>query len=199
MHSEGGRTFHHLDFNPAYRVEIDPEFPSDGDWRCPVFGFGSDGQVQREVISRWGAPLVVHVMPTFSPEWIGVFPAGGLGGARGVFAGPAPTQMCAVVAGQAYLVRVDVPGSDAVMAHDEVNQAVPVSGASLLLLAGYTDIVAIGPDGVKWRTQRLAADGLRITEASADAIYCTIDALDGSLASIIVDPASGKVRAGPLL
>lgn len=199
MRSEGGQIFHRGGFDPAYQVEVDPEFPPDGDWRCPVFGFGSDGRVRREVTFRWGAPLVVHVMPTFSPEWIGVFPADGLGGMSSVFAGPGPTQMCAIAAGQAYLVRVDVPDSDAVMAHNNVNQAIPVPGASLLLLAGYTDIVAIGPDGVKWRTQRLAADGLRITEASADGIHCAIDALDGSPASIIVDPANGSVRTGPRL
>jgi len=97
------------------------------------------------------------------------------------------------------VTEVDASNSNAVMAHDDVNQAVPVPGASLLLLAGYIDIVAIGPEGVKWRTKRLAADGLRITEANGDSIHCTVDMLQDSPASIIVDPANGSVRAGPRL
>jgi hypothetical protein len=129
------------------------ELHAGGEWPCPVFGFDRDGHcVGEEFVSRWGAPLVVHVVPSDRPEWIGMFPAGGLGGIDGVFAGPASTQMCAVVDGQAYLVCVDAPAAGAVVAHHQVWQVVSVAGAQLLLLIRFIDIVAVGPDGIAWHS-----------------------------------------------
>lgn len=193
------RMFHRLGFEPAYGVEVDAEFPSGGDWPCPVFSFDRDGRVCEEFVSRWGAPLVVRVAPEVGPEWVGMFPAGGLGGVDGVFAGPAPVQMCAVVNGLAYLVRVDEPEAGAVITHDQVGQVVPVVGAELLLLVRFIDIVAVGPEGVAWRSARLAVDDLRVVRADADGVHCTADVLGDSAASIVVDPATGRVRAGPRL
>jgi hypothetical protein len=200
MCSKDARMFHRLDFEPAYGAEIDPEFPAGGEWPCPVFGFDRDGHcVGEEFVSRWGAPLVVHVVPAGRREWIGMFPAGGLGGIDGVFAGPGPTQMCAVVDGSAYLVSVDMPTAGAVIAHDQVGQVVSVPGAQLLLLIRFIDIVAVGPDGIAWHSPRLAVDDLRVDHADTSAIHCTADMLGHSQTPIVVDPATGLVAAGPRL
>jgi hypothetical protein len=76
-----------------------------------------------------------------------MFPAGGLGGVDDVFAGPGRAQMCAVVDGLAYLVRVDAPEAGAVIAHDQVGQVVSVAGASLLLLVRETRPLSYGQGG----------------------------------------------------
>jgi hypothetical protein len=199
MRGDGVRKFQRLGFETAYGVEVDAEFPSSGDWPCPVFSFDRDGRVCEEFVSRWGAPLVVRVTPVGGTDWVGMFPAGGLGGVDDVFAGPGRAQMCAVVDGLAYLVRVDAPEAGAVIAQDQVGQVVSVAGASLLLLVRFIDIVAIGPTGVSWCSPRLAVDNLRVTRADVDGIHCTADMLGNSSEAIVVDQATGRVCAGPRL
>jgi hypothetical protein len=180
---------HHHEFEPAYEVEVGPEFPPDGEWSCPVYAFDHDGHVVEEFVSRWGAPLALRVKPREGAEWVGLFPAGGLGGVDGVFACPAPAQLCVVVDGLAFLLDVDSPAT-AVVAHDQVGQVVPVLGVPLLLLVRFIDIVAIGPDGVAWRSPCLALDGLRVLQARADGIRCVADTSEG--VDIVVDPATGE-------
>jgi hypothetical protein len=38
-------TLDDLGFSPAFRIEPDPEEPWDGDWGCPVYGFGRHGRL----------------------------------------------------------------------------------------------------------------------------------------------------------
>ena len=85
--------FDALGFAPAYEVQADPEFPPNGTWSCQLFAYDRDGCVQPESVSRWGAPRIVHVQPANATEWVGVFPAGGLGGISGVFATPSPRRI----------------------------------------------------------------------------------------------------------
>ncbi len=193
------RKFQSLGFEAVYSVEVDPEFPSDGDWHCPVFSFDREGHVAGEFVSRWGAPLVVRVSQAGAPGWVGMFPAGGLGGVEGVFAGPAPAQMCVVADGQVYLARVDAPQDGAVIVHDQVAQVVPVADPPLVLLIRFMDIVAIGPAGIAWRSPRLAVDDLRVVRVDADGIHCTGELLGESPAALVVDTATGQVIAGPRL
>lgn len=186
-------------FAPAYAVEIDPEFPADGQWSCGVFAFDRDGAMAPDFVSRWGAPRVVRVTPAASPEWVGMFPSGGLGGLSGIFATPSPERICVVVDGLAYLVRVTAPGRGAVLAHDTVEQVVSVADSALLLLVRGIDMVALGIDGVSWRSARLAVDDLRVIGTEPEGIRCVGDLLSGDLDVIVVDPATGHVVSGPRL
>jgi len=42
------RSFDTLGLSPSYSCQPDPELPGDGDWRCPVHGFGRDGSIAAE-------------------------------------------------------------------------------------------------------------------------------------------------------
>ncbi|MCO1582049.1 hypothetical protein M8C13_40500 [Crossiella sp. SN42] len=183
------REFQAFGFEPGYRVEVDPEFPADGNWGCPVFGYDCDGRVAEEFVARWGSSLTVRVT-SGGGEWVGRFPASGVGGVDGVFACPAAGQLCVVVAGLAQVVEVGAPGAGAVLVRDQVAQVVPVLGMPLLLLVSWTDLVAIGPDGVAWESARLALDGLRVLEASAEGIRCVDDLAE----IVVVDPVTGRTR-----
>jgi hypothetical protein len=190
--AEQFETFH---FAPDYDVEVNPEFPGDGHWAHPVYGFGRDGTVMEDFDSRWGTPTVVQVIPTGSSAWVGMFAAGGLGRLREVYACPAPQFMCTVVDGLAYLTDVSFP-TGTTIAHDQVTQVVAVGGRPLLLFVSFDDIVAIGAAaGIAWRTPRLVVDGLRVVTASADGIVCTGDNLGGT-ETIELDPATGAQTAG---
>ncbi|NUT94178.1 MAG: hypothetical protein HOY78_19375 [Saccharothrix sp.] len=177
-----------------YAVEADPEFPADGDWRCPVFEFGHDGGLGG-FTSRWGA-TVVRV--TASTEWVGLFPADGRGGVDAVFATPDPGRLCVVADGTAYVVRVDAPGEGAVVAQDLVHQVVPVEDRLVLLVSEF-DVVALGPTGIGWRSAQLASDGLRVVRADPGAIHCAgyFYYLGEDLHEVVVDPATGLLLTGP--
>jgi hypothetical protein len=63
-------------FEPAFAVDIEPEFPGDGEWHCPVVGFDRDGGVMPEFDSRCGTPFVVRMRPWLANAWIAMFAAG---------------------------------------------------------------------------------------------------------------------------
>jgi hypothetical protein len=68
--------FETFDFRPEYQVDIDPEFPGDGDWHAPTYFFDRESTVSESSgDSRWGAPLVIRVT-TDQKQWIGTFTAG---------------------------------------------------------------------------------------------------------------------------
>lgn len=174
-----------------YEVEVNPEFPPDGEWRCPVFEFNHDGGLDGGFTSRWGA-TVVRVAAT--TEWVGLFPASGPGGVDDVFATPDPGRLCVVAEGLAYLVRVAAPAEGAVVAQVGVQQVVSVEDR-LLLLVSESDIVALGADGVAWRSPRLAWSGLSVVRAGAEAVHCT-GYRGEQPCEVVVDPATGGLVAG---
>jgi hypothetical protein len=182
-----------------FDVVVDPEFPGDGDWGCPMFAFDREGRIAGNAESRWGPPTVVDVLPQPGERWVGSFAAGGLGGVSGVFATPAPAQLCVVVDGLAYVVDVHNPGSGAVIAHDQVWQVEFIEEpARLLLLIRFIDIVALGEAGIAWRTPRVAVDGLRVVQAGPGGIECTCFNLNGT-ETITLDPFTGEQVAGTRL
>ena len=148
-------SFEAFGFEPAFRLEVDPEFPGDGDWDCPVFGFDRHGSVMPQFDSRWGTPFVIRVQRLRGPEWVALFAAGGLGSLRGAFATPAPNLAVIVVDGLAYLIDATAPGAQATIVHDQVHQVVSCDEPPLLLLVRSIDLVAVGRTGIAWSTPRL--------------------------------------------
>jgi len=179
--------FERFDFRPAYEIEVNPEFPPDGDWRAPAFFFDRESTVsQSPADSRWGAPLVIRA--TVDQErWVGTFTAG-IDGVQGVFATPNPRRVCCVVAGLAYVVDVKDPGAGAELAHWQTVSVTPVTGGNTLLLAGFVDMMALGQSGIAWRSERLVLDDLRILQVSADEIVCSGTIPGHDAPRITVDP-----------
>lgn len=193
--------FRHLGFVPAFEVEVNPEFPGDGDWRCPVYGFDRDGRLVDPFVSRWGSPAVVRVVPDDGAPWVGMFPAGGFGGDSAAFACPAPRHLGVMAEGEVYVIDVLDPARDAAaVAVTDVHQVDAIAEANLLLFVRSVDLVALGPEGPRWRTPRLGLDSLRVVRSTAHEIVCTVDnlAVGGSEAEeITLDPSTGEQRAGP--
>ena len=192
------RSVEFFDFEHDYEVVVDPEFPGDGDWRCEVFGFGRGGEIEEPFHSVWGAPLVVEVSPSARDRWVGQYASGGLGGISGVYACPSTSQLCVVVDGEAYLTDVNNPRAGSIVVHDQVGQVLGVEGRSLLLLVRFIDIVALGPQGIAWKSKRLAVDDLRVVRAIGDTIECTLDNLGGS-DTIGIDANTGEQTEGTRL
>ncbi len=160
----------------------------------PTHCFGRNGRHVNDFDfdERWGAPLVVRIVPKSASPWVGMFAAGGLGVIRGLYASPSPHRCCIVNDGLAFLVDVNAPEQPATIAADAVVQAVPAPSAGVLLLASDTDLVAVGTQGVVWTAPRLVVDNLRVLRTSPDAIVCSGD-VGGRMATITLTPATGAV------
>jgi hypothetical protein len=190
--------FDQLGFDPSFDVEIDPEFPGDGDWGMPLYGFAKDGQVVEDFRSVWGSPIVIAVTVSGGANWVGMFTAAGLSRFEGVFACPGALDLCVVAGGDAFVVDVSDPASGARRVQNTVWQVARVTDAELMLLVRPWNIVAVGPNGVAWSTPRLAVDDLHVESADSGSIVCSCDNLGGS-PKIELDPTTGEQVAGTRL
>ncbi len=188
-------TFDSLGFVSEYSVEPEPEFPGNGEWQCPVFGFDRDGGFMEPFESRFGSPVTVAYDATQPGRWVGFFAAGGLGGITGLFACPLPTESCVLNDGLAYVVRVDNPREGVSLVSNQVTQVVRVPTLPLVLLVSFCDMVALGSSGIAWRSQRLALDDLRVESVSEAAISCNRYVISGS-STIQLNPLTGEIMAG---
>jgi hypothetical protein len=178
-------------FAAVYEVETQPEFPGNGDWGCPVYGYAAEGSVAADFESRWGAPTVLRVISASGAESILMFGAGGLGGASAVSACPNPDHLCVVVAGLAYLVDTDEPERGAVIIRSDTQEIVPLPDESLLLLPGFQDIAAVGVNGVAWRSPRLVLDRLAVDHGHAGRIFGHGEGMSGWV-DFEIDAATGQ-------
>ena len=80
----------------------------------------------------------------------------------GVWSCPDPDRMVAVAGGYAYLVDTLHPDRCDLMEQRPVTHLLPVFEEGLLLLAGFHDVLALGAEGVRWRTGRLSWEGLTL-------------------------------------
>ena len=72
-----------------------------------------------------------------------------------------------------------------------------VSSHGILVFAGFTDLIAYDRSGVKWRTERLSFDDLRITEINDEVIKGEFsDPRSDMISSFAVDLATGKQQGG---
>jgi len=188
------RTFDALGFSPSYSCQPDPELPGDGDWRCPVHGFRRDGSIAEPFRSRWGTPLVVRFELPDGTQWVGLFEAGGLGGIDGLFACPDPSGAIAICDGQACLIDVAAPARTTAIPLTPIT-LVRSAGEDLIVLAGFSNLAAIGPRGQAWISERLCLDNLKITGTDANKIQSIGDFLDGA-ENFAVDAQTGELREG---
>ena len=141
---------------------------------------------------------MVRVQPHDADEWVGTFAAGGLRGSWGVYGCPSPHDLCVIADGLVYIVDVTKPHAGAVVAHDQVHQVVRVAERDLVLFVRFIDIVALGVNGIAWRTQRLVVDDLWVRQAARDVIICSGDN-PGGTPEIGLDPQTGQQTAGTVL
>lgn len=153
------------------------EQPFPSVFECEVLSELSSGNTMRlfypgAVESGGHDGLNVRVVPREGKEWVGTFASGRFGRrtTTGVFATPNPEKICVVAGGLAYIVNVANPKE-----HESI-PIVPVvavrSSAKyrFLIFANYTELLAIGDDGVAWRTDRLSWDSFELTTMTDDTL-----------------------------
>ena len=193
------RAFDLCGFSPAYECAIDPEFPGAGEWGLPTVAFSHDGTRVDDFRSRWGTPMIVKVRPHSGPPWVGFFEAGRVGSLDGAFATPDPYELCVVAKGRAYVVNVEDPSTCWVPLLDPIRQVAP--GADILVLADFIRLAAVNGFGMRWQSERLCLDWLKILDVVGREIRCEgafMDASDPEVvdATFVVDATTGKRISG---
>ena len=106
--------------------------------------------------------------PADGPEWLGSFAFGFHSSSQytlsRVFATPNPSYACVVSGCVAYLVNAANPKGCSPLRLWPVRDVRVVVPQSLLALADFTSIQAIGREGPTWKSERLCWDDLRIVE-----------------------------------
>ena len=66
----------------------------------------------------------------------------------------------------------------------------------VIVFANFTELVAYGPTGIRWRTKRLAWDSLKITEVTDTIIKGEFwDIRSDANSNFVVDLATGNTKA----
>jgi hypothetical protein len=91
----------------------------------------------------------------------------------GVFACPRPDDLLAVAGGYAYLVDTLHPERCLHVTLKPVTAILAAPANGVLLLAGFHYVIAIGPDGIAWQSERLSWEGVTLGELSATTLYGT--------------------------
>lgn len=174
-------------FSASYGVEILEVAPD-------------DAQVFERPGSIRSGEVVVEIIPERARRWVGVARAGApsvRGALSGVFSAPSETRLLLVGRGDAFLVDVEVPDRfEAIDTGGPVVAVRPVLDQGLLLLASPWVITALGEDGIRWQTGRLAIEGIRLDEVQAGRLAGVADPGDDEPRDFVVDLRTGRHEGG---
>ncbi|HEY2578986.1 MAG TPA: hypothetical protein VGI74_21985 [Streptosporangiaceae bacterium] len=143
--------------------------------------------------------LIFEVDPRASGPWTGVAHANSMrarDAVSGLVTTPNPDGLCVLARGTAYLVDVTDHSYRFVVSSAPVTGVAPVLRARLLALATPWDVTGIGPDGVIWRTERLAIDGLRLDEADETRLIGVADLESDEPREFVIDLRTGAHEGG---
>ncbi len=91
----------------------------------------------------------------------------------GVWSSPHPDHMVAVAGGYGYRVDTRRPDGCELLEQRPVAALLALPEHGLLLLAGFHDVLAIGAEGVRWRTGRLSWEGVTLGTAEGEVLHGT--------------------------
>jgi hypothetical protein len=143
--------------------------------------------------------VVVGVQPEMAEAWIGIFAFGKFGraGVTRVLSLPDPQELCVVASGAGYVVAADRPDAWEPVKAIPIIDVRAVPGAGVVVFANYTEMLAYGEGGLKWRTKRLAWDGLRIIAVGDRMLVGEYwDIRTEATQRFEVDLATGEARGG---
>jgi hypothetical protein len=173
-------------FPARYEVEILDLVPED----ARTFG--------RERPSQGGDVIVA--VRTDRMRWVGVARAGPPSLPKalfGVLSTPSPLHLCVVARGDAYLIDVLAPDRyELVDTAGPVVQAKAVPDEGVLLLVSPWTITALEEKGVRWRTDRLAIEGIRLDEVQGGWLAGVADPDDDEPRDFCVNLRTGRHEGG---
>jgi len=86
----------------------------------------------------------------------------------GLWSAPNPNEICVASGGYAYLIDTTAPERFAMIGHRPVLEVRVALEAGLLLFVGHRSILAWGPEGQAWESEKLSDEGLTIDGVDGD-------------------------------
>lgn len=133
--------------------------------------------------------------PEGGNAWIGTFAFGGTGFSR-VLSMPNPALLCVIARGAGYIVSAHRPDAWEGVNAEPITDGRPIPKADIVVFASYTELVAYGERGMRWRTKRLAWDGLDLIEVGDWALVGEYRDLDDRMRRFEVDLLTGAACGG---
>lgn len=143
--------------------------------------------------------LLLKVRSEHGQEWLGTFAFGRVSpkGISGLYTTPDPERFCVLARGEGYFVTASKPASWESVGAKPVTDVRIVSAHGLIVFADFTRLWAYGSTGLKWKTSRLAWDGLKIAEITSTSIVGEFwDVSSEATAKFVVDLVSGTHEGG---
>lgn len=138
-----------------YSLDIIHEYPSSKRYYYPgaTTSGGRDG-------------VMIEVTSAEGKKWVGVFAFGEISssGITGLFSMPDMNKFCVVSRGAGYIVSSVNPEDWQEVEVIPILDTRIINNKKIIVFADYTEILAYGETGVKWRTERLAYSGFKIIE-----------------------------------
>jgi hypothetical protein len=134
----------------------------------PQFILGEEDAMNR------GA-LLIDIKPASAPNFLATCALGFRDPSlpTGIFACPRPDDLLAIAGGYAYLVDTQSPDRCLHLPLRPVTQVLPAPAASLILLAGFHNVVAIDATGLRWQSERLSWEGVNLSHADHQTLHGT--------------------------
>jgi protein-tyrosine phosphatase len=128
---------------------------------------------EEDALARGALQLLIH--PASGGEFLATCALGFTDPTMptGIHPCPNPDELCAVAGGYAYIIDTLHPEHPTLIALMPVVEARPLAEQNLLLFTGFHTLIAWGPNGEAWHTQRLSWEGIRITRIEGDTLHGT--------------------------
>ena len=89
----------------------------------------------------------------------------------GLWSCPNPDELCAISGGYAYVISTNNPEHFTMISYRPVLDVRPAVEQNLLLFVGHYSILAWGPDGQAWQSDKLSSEGLTLEEVSGPVLH----------------------------
>jgi hypothetical protein len=178
-------------FPRRYEWEVVDELPGGGAQPHYYFPGGT--------LASGGDGVVVRIAPAGAAIWFGTFAFGkyGMTAATKILSMPDPGKLCVVSCGAGYIVSVQDPRSWESVKAIPVIDVRPIAGAGLVVFANFTELVAYGTEGVRWRTKRLTWDSMKLIDVTDEKIVGEYwDIRSEETRTFEVDVATGTHHGG---
>jgi hypothetical protein len=177
-----------LAFPADYHVRVLEELPAGS----AAIEFARDGRVG-------DGGVLIEVITPMGEVWSGVVanaPESVAAAHSGIYATPAPGQVCVVARGEAYFIDTADPARWWVLEDAPVVAVRSAPSDGVLVLATPWKVVGVGADGVRWGTSRIAIDGIELGEVAEGRLTGTADPHDYESREFVIELSSGYHRGG---
>ena len=119
--------------------------------------------------------LLLDIKPANAPNFLATCALGFRDSTlpTGIFPAPRPDDILAVAGGYAYLIDTSAPEHCLHLPLRPTTQILHAPSASLILLAGFHNIIAIDTTGLRWQSARLSWEGVTMTEVRGGHLHGT--------------------------